>query len=59
LRKSDPIAGLDAAKVAKDINGYQAGTLNKHAMGGLMKGQVAGMDDAQIADLSAYIASLK
>ncbi len=59
LGKSDPIAGLDVATVTADIKGYQAGTLNKHGMGALMKGQVAGMSEEDIAAVSSYISSLK
>jgi len=59
LGKSDVIAGLDAVVISEDLKGYKAGTLNKHAMGGLMKGQAAGLSDADIAALSAYISALK
>ena len=59
LGKSDVIAGMDAATVEEDLKGYKAGTLNKHTMGSLMKGQVASMSDADIQALSAYISTLK
>jgi len=59
LGKSAIIKGLDAATVEKDIQGYKAGTLNKHGMGALMKGQVASLSDEDIKALAAYIASLK
>ncbi len=59
LGKSDPIAGLSAEVIAEDLKGYKAGTLNKHSMGSVMKGQAAGLSDADIAALSAYIAALK
>jgi len=59
LGKSDVIAGMDAATVAEDLKGYKAGTLNKHSMGALMKGQAAGLSDEDITALSAYISALK
>jgi len=43
LGKSAVITGQDAAKTVEQLNGYKAGTLNQHGMGGLMKGQVASM----------------
>jgi len=59
LGKSDVIAGMDAAVIAEDLKGYKAGTLNKHGMGGIMKGQAAPLSDADISALSAFISSLK
>jgi len=59
LGKSDIIAGMDAAVIAEDLKGYKAGILNKHGMGGIMKGQAAPLSDADISVLSAYISSLK
>ena len=59
LGKSAVIAGLDAATIEKDLHGYKAGTLNKHGMGMLMKGQVASLSDAQIKELAQYISGLK
>jgi len=59
LGKSDVIAGMDAATVTEDLKGYKAGTLNKHGMGALMKGQAAGLSDEDITALSAYISALK
>ncbi|RUM72349.1 MAG: cytochrome c [Sulfurovum sp.] len=59
LGKSAIIKGLDAATVEKDIQGYKAGTLNKHGMGALMKGQVASLSDEDIKALAQYISSLK
>ncbi len=58
LGKSNPIAGWDAAKVEEALKGYKDGSRNVHGMGGLMKGQVAGLDEAGIKDISAYINSL-
>jgi len=59
LGKSAVITGQDAAKTVEQMNGYKAGTLNLHGMGGLMKGQVASMDDAAIKAVSDHIAAMK
>jgi cytochrome c553 len=59
LNKSEIIAGWDAAKSTEALAAYKAGTRNIHGMGGLMKGQVAAYSDADIAAVSAYIATLK
>lgn len=59
LGKSAVIAGMDVATLEADLKGYKAGTLNKHGMGMLMKGQVAGLSDAQIKELAEYIHGLK
>ncbi|SHO81304.1 Cytochrome C553 (soluble cytochrome f) [hydrothermal vent metagenome] len=59
LGKSAIIAGQDAAKTVEQLKGYKAGTLNTHGMGGVMKGQVASLDDAGIKALADYIATLK
>ena len=57
LGKSDPIAGMAAADVVKDLEGYKAGTLNKHGMGGVMKGQ-ANMSADDMKALGEYISKL-
>lgn len=59
LNKSAIIAGQDAAKTVEQLKGYKAGTLNQHGMGGMMKMQVASLDDAAIQAVSDYIATLK
>ena len=59
LGKSAIITGQDAAKTIEQLNGYKAGTLNLHGMGGLMKGQVAAMDDATIKAIAEHIAAMK
>jgi cytochrome c553 len=59
LGKSAKIGGMDAATLEADMKGYKAGTLNKHGMGMLMKGQVASLSDAQIKELAEYIHGLK
>jgi len=59
LNKSAIIAGQDAAKTLEQLKGYKAGTLNQHGMGGMMKMQVATLDDAGMQKLADYIATLK
>ena len=59
LGKSAVIQGWDVAKVEEALKGYKAGTLNKHGMGGLMKGQVASMSDEDIKAVAEYIHGLK
>jgi len=59
LGKSAVITGQDAAKTVEQLKGYKAGTLNIAGMGGLMKGQVASMSDADIQAVSDYIAAMK
>jgi len=59
LGKSEVIKGWDVAKTEEALKGYKAGTRNIHGMGGLMKGQVAAMDDAAIKAVSEYIHGLK
>ena len=59
LGKSAIITGQDAAKTIELLNGYKAGTLNQHGMGGVMKGQVAAMDDATMKEVADHIAAMK
>ncbi|NPA03983.1 MAG: c-type cytochrome [Epsilonproteobacteria bacterium] len=59
LGKSAVIAGMDKDELIKILKEYKEGTLNKYGMGALMKGQVADLSDKDIADLAAYISSLK
>jgi len=59
LGKSAVIGGMAVADLEAAIKGYQAGKLNKAGMGMLMKGQVAGLNDAQIKELAEYIHGLK
>lgn len=59
LGKSAIITGQDAAKTVEQLKGYKAGTLNQAGMGGLMKGQVASMSDADIQAVADYIAAMK
>jgi cytochrome c553 len=59
LGKSNPVAGMAAASVEKDLAGYKAGTLNKHGMGAVMKGNAAKLSDADMKAVASYIATLK
>ena len=59
LGKSAVIGGMDVAQIEADLKGYKAGTLNKHGMGMLMKGQVAALSDADIKALAEYIHGLR
>jgi len=59
LGKSAIIKGQDAAKTVEELQGYKAGTLNQHGMGGVMKGQVASMDDATMKEVADHIAAMK
>ncbi len=59
LGQSDVIAGMSIDAAVADLKGYKAGTLNKHNMGNIMKGQAAGLSDEDISALAAYISSLK
>ena len=58
LGKSAPIAGLPADTIVKDLEGYKAGTLNKHGMGGVMKGQAAALSADDMKALADYISKL-
>jgi cytochrome c553 len=57
--KSAIITGQDATKTIEQLNGYKAGTLNVHGMGGVMKGQVKDFDEATIKAVAEYIAAMK
>ena len=54
LGKSKVIAKMTPAEIETALKGYKDGTYGG-AMKGLMKGQVAGLDDAQITSIAAYI----
>jgi len=58
LGKSAVIAGQSTADLETKISGYKAGTLNTAGMGALMKGQVAGLSDADIKAIASYISGL-
>jgi len=55
LGKSAVLAGQDKAALIDAIKGYQAGTRNVAGMGMLMKGQVAGLSDADIEAIATYL----
>ena len=57
LGKSQVIKGWPAAKVEEALKGYKAGTYGG-PMKGVMKGQVARLNDAQIKELATYISGL-
>ncbi len=59
LGKSEVIKGWPAAKIVDALKGYKAGTRNVHGMGATMKGQAAGLSDADMANIAAYVSSLK
>ncbi len=59
LGKSGIIAGMAKDEVLKKLKGYQAGTLNQYGMGALMKGQLAGLKEADLEALADYISKLK
>ena len=59
MGKSAIVKGWDEAKTVAALNGYKAGTLNTYGMGGVMKGQVAKLSDADIADIAKQIAAMK
>lgn len=57
LNKSQIIAGWDVAKIEEALHGYKDGSYGG-PMKGLMKGQVATLNDAQITALAEYIHGL-
>jgi len=58
LGKSQIVKGWDEAKITAALKGYQDGSYGA-AMKGVMKGQVAKLTDADIADISKQIAAIK
>ncbi|WP_456433638.1 c-type cytochrome [Nitratifractor sp.] len=58
LGKSNPIAGLPADEIVKDLEGYKAGTLNKHGMGAVMKTQAGALSEDDMKALADYISKL-
>lgn len=58
LGKSQVIAGWDEAKTTAALKGYKDGSYGG-AMKAVMKGQVARLSDADIADLAKQIAAMK
>ena len=58
LGKSQIVKGWDEAKIVASLKGYQDGSYGG-AMKGVMKGQVAKLTDADIADIAKQIAAMK
>lgn len=58
LGTSAVIAGWDEAKVVAALKGYKDGSYGG-AMKGVMKGQVARLSDADMADLAKQISAFK
>lgn len=58
LGKSQIIKGWNKEKIASALKGYKDGSYGG-AMKGVMKGQVARLDDKKIDAVSTYIATLK
>jgi len=59
LGKSEVIAGQAKADLVKKIGEYKAGTRDVAGMGGLMKGQVAALSDADIDAIATYVSGIK
>jgi len=59
LGKSAVIAGQSKDELVKKIKEYKAGTRNVAGMGSLMKGQVAGLSDADVDAIATYLSGLK
>lgn len=58
LGKSEIIKGWEAKKVEEALNGYKNGSYGG-AMKGVMKGQVARLDEKSIKAVSEYISNMK
>jgi len=58
MRKTNPIANMSEAKIARDLKAYKNGTLNRYGMAGLMRAQVKSYTEEQINMLSKYIPTL-
>ena len=58
LGKSAIIAGRNETTLFEDLKGYKAGTLNKHGMGGVMKGQVVSLSEEDMESVAQYISKL-
>jgi len=59
LGKSAVIAGQDKAVLIASLQAYKAGTKNEAGMGGLMKGQVASLSDADFEAIAEYLSQIK
>jgi len=56
MGKDAVMKGQTAEALTTKMEGYKAGTLNAHGMGGLMKGQVSKLSTEEIKAIAAYIA---
>ena len=59
LGKSNVISLMKKEDILADLKEYKAGTLNRHGMGSLMKGQTATLSDEDMETVSEYITTLK
>jgi len=55
LGKSAVIKDMSKADILKALKEYKAGTRNVHGMGGLMRGQVASLSEADMKAIADYI----
>ena len=55
LGKSAVIKDMTKAEILKALEEYKAGKRNVHGMGGLMKGQVANLSEADMKAIADYI----
>ncbi len=58
LGKAPIIAGQKAEELKKFLEEYKAGKRNAYGMGALMQGQVAGLNESELAALADYISKL-
>lgn len=58
LGKSKVIKGMSQADIEAAMKGYKAGTFGA-ALKAVMEKQVASLDDAQIAEVAAYVSQMK
>ena len=59
MGKSAIITGQDINKTIQQLQAYKLKNLNLYGLGGLMKGQVARLDDKKIEALAIYISKMK
>jgi len=55
LGKSAVLNTLTKEQIVADMKGYRSGTLNKYGLGGIMKGQAAGLSDQDIEMMANQI----
>ena len=53
------IAGMDTAKLAKELKDYRYGSVNKYGYGALMKSKLVDLSWDEIDALAAYVNGLK